>query len=383
MRPAAAVSAVFFTHALLVAACVSRISSLKHGLGLSDAQLGLALLAGPLCSVAAMFAAGQLVKRIGGGRALRRTVPLMCAAAPLPGLADSLWSLALFLGIWGGVEGIVGVAMNAHAVDVESATAKPIMSRLHGFWSLGALAGGVAGTVAGYAGQPVALQGAELGLAAFAAFVVLAPRPVTTKARPVGSGGRPAGMVLVLLGVVAFSSNLAEGSAQTWSSVFFTDTAGAPRELAGLGLAVYAVSMFTSRLFIDRVLGRFGTVRTVRALMVLAGLGFLPALLVPHPVTAIAGLMAVGLGFSPVIPAALRASSKIPGIAPGPALATVSGLTWGAMMCGPPLVGGLAAVSGVGVALGLVLAFAIVVIGCFAYALRLGAVEALDGPQGG
>ena len=140
---------------------------------------------------------------------------------------------------------------------------------------------------------------------------------------------------------------------------------------------MYAVSMCTSRLFVDRLLGRFGTVRTVRTLMAIAGIGFLPALLAPNPFTGLLGLAAVGIGFSPVIPAAFRASSHIPGISPGPALAIVSGVTWGGILCGPPLVGVLAAAAGIGPALGLVIMCAVVVIACCASVLRIGAVENL------
>src|SRR5262249_9938883 len=74
------------------------------------------------------------------------------------------------------------------------------------------------------------------------------------------------GSVLVLLSLLAFCSQFAEGSAETWSSGFVADSAGISARLAGIGFSAYALSMFCGRMAGDALLLRFGPVATVRCL---------------------------------------------------------------------------------------------------------------------
>src|SRR3979409_730120 len=69
---------------------------------------------------------------------------------PLPLLATSPYILGAILFVFGAANGAMDVSMNAHGVAVERALRKPIMSSLHGGWSVGGFvsAGLVAATAA-------------------------------------------------------------------------------------------------------------------------------------------------------------------------------------------------------------------------------------------
>jgi hypothetical protein len=54
-----------------------------------------------------------------------------------------------------------------------------------------------------------------------------------------------------------------------------------------------------------------------------------------------------------VIPAVFSAAGRIPGLHPGRAVATVSACGWTGFVCGPPLIGHLAALASLPLALGL------------------------------
>ncbi len=56
---------------------------------------------------------------------------------PLPLIAPSPVVLGAILFVFGAVNGVMDVAMNAHGVAVERDLGKPIMSSLHGGWSVG------------------------------------------------------------------------------------------------------------------------------------------------------------------------------------------------------------------------------------------------------
>src|SRR5207247_8512184 len=75
---------------------------------------------------------------------------VLCALLIGPALADRLAALAAALFVLGAIGGFLDVAMNAHTVVVERGYGRPIMSSVHGLWSVGLLIGALAG--AGAAG---------------------------------------------------------------------------------------------------------------------------------------------------------------------------------------------------------------------------------------
>jgi hypothetical protein len=57
------------------------------------------------------------------------------------------------------------------------------------------------------------------------------------------------------------------------------------------------------------------------------------------------------------VPAVFSAAGRIPGLHPGVAVATASACGWAGFVCGPPLIGHLAAVASLPAALGLLPVF--------------------------
>ena len=126
---------------LMTGTWLSRIPWIAERLALGEAQLGLLLLCPAAGAIVSMTLTGQLLARMSS----RRLVIVGCLAypclAPLPLLAPSPEVLAVVLLAWGMLNGIMDVAMNAHGVAVERAMGRPILSSLHGGWSLGTFAG--------------------------------------------------------------------------------------------------------------------------------------------------------------------------------------------------------------------------------------------------
>jgi MFS family permease len=53
----------------------------------------------------------------------------------------------------------------------------------------------------------------------------------------------------------------------------------------------------------------------------------------------IAAFVCIGLGVATLVPTAFRAGARIPGIAPGAAIATLATVSYGAFFAGPPVIG--------------------------------------------
>ena len=71
------------------------------------------------------------------------------------------------------------------------------------------------------------------------------------------------------------------------------------------------------------------------------------------PPAALLGFGCLGIGLACVVPTVFSAAGRIPGLAPGTAVATASACGWAGFVCGPPVIGQLAAWASLPVALSL------------------------------
>jgi MFS family permease len=354
------VTAVFVVHALVFASWTAHIPEIKLRLGLTDAQLGLALLGAPVGSVAAMLVTGWLLPRLGSRLMVQLTLAGYCLTAATVGLAGSLpWLFATLLG-WGMFQGGLDVSMNTQAVTVERSLSLPIMSGLHGGWSIGGFLG--AGMGAGLVGLGITLRPQQLVLSPLAGLLAAAwshrllPDRANLDVTSTGNRTSHQGAsrwqpVVFVLGVIAFASMLCEGAAADWSAVYLHDTLAAAPAVAGLGYALFAAAMLTVRLAGNTLLRRFRPHILLSNLAVVATLGFGTALLLNHQSAALIGLLALGVGVGSVVPTVNSAAGNIPRLNHGTAIATVSAFGWLGFVVGPPLIGHLAAATSLPVAL--------------------------------
>src|SRR4029079_47320 len=96
-RPRTAVAAAFLIHATVSGTWAPRLPAIKESLGLSDGELGTALVGLAIGLVVGTRVAGVPVDRLGGRPVMRAGFPLLAAALLLPGLAGS--GAGLFAGL--------------------------------------------------------------------------------------------------------------------------------------------------------------------------------------------------------------------------------------------------------------------------------------------
>ncbi len=158
---------------------------------------------------------------------------------------------------------------------------------------------------------------------------------------------------LALLGAACFFCLMAEGGASDWSAKLVRDELAGSAALGAIAYAVFSVAMGSGRLIADRLWARWGSAGLLRRCGALAGLGFAAGLLPGSAPAAIAGFAALGLGLAGVVPTLFRAAADEPGISTGPALAVVSSLGYLGFLAGPPLIGGVAQLTSLTLACGL------------------------------
>lgn len=345
--PRIAVTATFAVHALLFASWTAHVPSIKSDLGLSDAALGTALLGAPIGSVLATVVVGWALPRLGSAPVVRIALVGYATSGVTVGLADSGFALFGTLALWGAFQGSLDVAMNTQGVTVERTIGRPIMSGLHGAWSIGGFAGAGLGTVGVTVGMPLATQLALEGVLALAVVgamtLTMLPDRITPRER--NERGDRRGVLtpaVVVLGVVAFACMTGEGAAADWSAVYLRETLDTSATYAGLGYAVFSLAMLTVRLAGNRLLLRTPPRTLLPVLAGIATLGMLAALLSGSSLVALVGFGTLGLGLALVVPTAFSSAGRLGGDSAGSSIAAVAAIGWAGFMCGPPIIGHLA-----------------------------------------
>ncbi|MFI9602248.1 MFS transporter [Streptomyces sp. NPDC052043] len=351
-----AVAAVFAVHGAVTGSFATRVPWIQDHAAVSPGQLGLALAFPALGASLAMPLAGGISHRFGARNALRGLIALWTLALVLPSLAPNLLTLCLSLFVYGATAGMADVAMNALGVEVENRLDRSIMSGLHGMWSAGALVGSAAGTVAAHLGSDARLHhllaAAVLTVLGVAACTwVLDLQPAQDEEPPPRFALPPKSALLI--GAIGFCAVFAEGASLDWSAVYLRHQLETSAGLAAACTTGFTLTMAIARIAGDRVVDRFGAVRTVRASGVLAVLGGLFVVAGGHPAVAMTGFALMGLGIAVVVPLCFAAAGRS-GPNPSQAIAGVATITYTSGLVAPSAIGGLAQATSLVVSFGLV-----------------------------
>jgi MFS family permease len=355
-RARRAVSTIFFVNGLILASWVPHIPAVKARHAISDGQLGLILLSMAAGSVLALPLAGWLVSRF-GSRCMTALVALgFCLMLPLPIISANVGLLALSLMLLGACNGALDVSMNAQAAAVERQYQRSIMSSFHGLFSLGGLAGAA---IAGLALSFGTTSRQHVIVTTFLALMTVASvlHWLLPDARQAEYRSptfvKPRG-ILLGLGILAFLGLLAEGAMADWSAVYLHDVLRADSATAAAGFAACSLMMAAGRFSGDQLANRFGPRRLLRTSGTVAAVGLGGGLLSGEPLFAIVGFGLVGLGIANIIPVLFSAAGRLHGVAAGPALAAVATTGYFGFLTGPPLIGFVAEVTSLSLALGIV-----------------------------
>ncbi|TMR02658.1 MFS transporter [Actinomadura soli] len=360
-RARVAVTLAFVAHGLLAAAWVARIPQIKEHLGLSEGSMGVALLGAPIGVVIAVRFAGRIVA-CWGSRATTIAAGIVCAGSLVPlGLAWNIGALTCSLLLMGASLGLMDVAMNAQGVAVERGYGRPLMSGLHGSYSIGTLVAALIGSGAAQADVPVPLHLTAAAVVLVALLAIgcrdLLDRSADTIPEPHGDASEvppsrsatPAlasralsRWLLIMLGVIGLCSFVGEGAMADWSAIYLREDLDTGPGVAGLGYVGCAVAMTIGRLAGDRIVARFGPVPVLRTGSLIAALGLGLGLVAGHPLAAVCGFTLFGLGVAVVAPVTFSAAGNVPGVPAAVGISRVTGVGYLGLLGGPPVIGFIA-----------------------------------------
>lgn len=351
-----AVGASFLLQGLCFSTWAARIPSIQQKLHLSESALGGVLLAVPVGSVLSLPLAGWLVANYGSRTLTVAGLLLYSAMLPLLGLAETTFQLMAVLVVFGLGSNLANISINTQAVSVEGLYGRSILASFHGIWSLAGFIGASLGTLliglhvtpaTHFAGMAAAVW---LGVGLMRAYLIPTDSP-----RP---ADQPLFVLpdkeLLLLGILAFCSLLAEGTMFDWSGVYFRKIVQAPPAQVGLGFTAFMSTMAAGRFVADAFTNRFGRIKTLQLSGLFTTAGLTLAVALPSLVTAALGFMLVGLGVSSVVPLVYSAAGRSRTMPAGVALAAVSTVGFAGFLLGPPVIGLVAGLSSLRVSFALI-----------------------------
>lgn len=370
-----AVAAYFAILGFVCAAWVSSIDDLKVLLGLNASELGWLLISGPCGNLVSFTFASALFARIGSRRGLQVAVSCYLTAAlglalcfllraPLP-----VWCVSL--ATFSGCGNLFNIAVNTQGGIVEKRVGRSIMNSFHGMFSVTCFAGGFLALGATMLAVPAGWRiGATVLLALAAHFVFARRLPSEEALAPAAKGGwRRPDRALVALGLAALVIMGCEGAVGDWVGVFYRDSLAAPAVRVKWGFCAVMGAMTIGRFVTDRLVTRFGARRILHAYCVLVSLGLALALSAPYlavtglalHLLATAGFAVTGFGISALVPILYSKANRTTAMPAASAITFLGSMGFLGYFMGPPLIGHLAELTSLSVALGL---FAVLILAC-------------------
>lgn len=347
---------IFLVCGIGLATWVPMVPLAKIRLQLNDAALGLILLCLGAGAITIMPFTGSLINKFGSRRIMLIAGLMIAAVLPMLLFADTSISLAISLYLFGMAIGAIDVSMNAQAVLIQERMGKYIMSSVHGLFSVGGLIGSLG--LGFFLELGLSSTWAIFSISVLLVLILLSQygdllphseeKKVDTATLII-----PKGKVLVL-GLMCFVAFLAEGSILDWSAVFLQFHRNFTESTSGIGFAAFSVAMAVMRLSGDKLINRFNSQSVVFYGAIIAAAGILLAILIPSGIATVTGFVLVGIGCANIVPVFFSKAGNMPGVSSGTAIAGMTTLGYIGQLAGPALLGFVAELSSLSVALGLV-----------------------------
>ena len=370
LRPALGVGLLFATNGAALASVLPWYPTLKAQWGLGDFAFGLMVAAVALGSLVSTVLPSLAVNRFGPRPVVFWGTVVLALLIAAVGWAPSAVMLAGLLAAVGLLDAVIDVSQNVAGVRVEAASGRSILSSMHACWSLGAVAGGLGGTLAASSGLDLRVHLALVAAAIIATVAVgvwltgPVPRgePSASRAgvdKRVGVGRL---MWLTLpVALVATSGTMIEDIANNWAGLASVELVGVELAQAGVAFTVVLAAQTIGRFTGDRLIDAFGRVAVARTGGALIALGGGLVMAATSPGLLYLGFALAGFGCATLVPSAFAAAARLPGVSEGAGVTAVSWLMRVGFLATSPVLGGLSAATDLRWALGLIVVAGVVV----------------------
>lgn len=346
----------------------------KDRLRLEESELGLLLLLLGAGAIAMMPLTGFLIGKLGSRIIIAAGALLTSLTLPTLLIAPNYITMAIALFLFGCGIGTVDVAMNTHGVNVQNRYGRPIMSSLHGLFSVGGLIGSLClGFLIKFGLNPLV---AAIGISTVLLLLTISQyralfsaqtekensvKAATTAQEPGSTASAWLDLRVLFLGFLCFCVFLSEGAMLDWSAIFLRDVKHIPIAYAGAGYASFSVAMAIMRLLGDKIVEKINGRTIVVGGAIIAAAGLAIAIQSESIALVLVGYSLLGIGAANIIPILFSEGGLIQGVSPTIAIAAISTIGYAGQLAGPALLGFVAQQYTLPIAFGLVAALMLLV----------------------
>lgn len=353
IRAKRATQLIFLVCGLGIASWAPMVPLAKDRLLLNEANLGMLLLFLGVGAILMMPISGLLIRKIGSRKVIAVSVVLSAFILPWLLVISNVYVMGLFLFAFGCGIGTVDVAMNTHGVQVQNLYDKPIMSSLHGLFSVGGLFGSLGlgflmkmGLNPIYAAITISSLLILLLITQYKnLFTLEKEQEIILKSSSIDKKEESKGKMqwldyrVLVLGFMCFIVFLSEGAMLDWSAIFLRDNRGIENEFTGIGYAAFSVAMAAMRLSGDSLVGKLNSKIIVVGGSILAAVGIVIIVFSPWLLVSILGFVLLGMGAANIVPVFITEGGKIKGISPTVTIPVITTLGYAGQLAGPALLG--------------------------------------------
>jgi MFS family permease len=351
--PRIAISIYFFFLGFLFSSWASRIPDIKDRYDLNDAELGSLLFMLPLGALCSLPLSGWMIARAGSKNMSLATLLLYVMALFAIPLVKTIGLLSVVLFCFGFLGNLGNISLNAQGIAIQHHIQKSILSSLHAMWSVGAF------TAAAFTDwmmeEERTMESQYMIILLVTATIILGLFAVLIK-DPAISGEKQKvfaipNRALLFLGLICFCVAMSEGAMADWSSLYYRQIINQPHVVSAMGYTAFALFMSIGRFLGDPLIERWGYKTVLKGNGMLIAVGMVLSLSTSIPSLVIIGFALVGLGVSSVFPVVYILATKEKSMMPSAALAAVSSVGFVGFLVGPPIIGFIAQLIGLRLAL--------------------------------
>ena len=273
---------LFFLFAVQIMSWVPRFPEVKANLGLSNGEFGTYLSLGSVGAVIAMLSSGHFVHKLGAKPVLIISTLSMCLSISL---IVHLQSTPIFIVanmINGGAISAFNIALNAQAFHAQDRSGELILSRQHGYWTVGAVVTAIfSGIMVEFVG--IALHINVLSVVIFFIILSIIKKLEPEIIKPSPEDDNDFGVkdlftsfrIDYLVSAALVCGIMVEFSTADWSAIYAKETIGVRGSLATIPYILTFTAMIVGRLGQHRITPYFSLKQQIKYGSVIGGVGFI------------------------------------------------------------------------------------------------------------
>ena len=292
------VGTLFFLFAVLIMSWVPRFPEVKANLGISNGEFGTYLSLGAVGSIVAMLSSGHLVHKFGAKKVLVISALSLSLAI---GTLVHLQSAPIFIivnMINGASISAFNTALNAQAFHAQDRAGELILSRQHGYWTIGAVATAIfSGFMVEFVGIALHINVLCIVVLAIVLSIIKKLGPELIKPSPEDESDFGFKYLFTsfridyLVSAALVCGIMVEFATADWSAIYSKETIGVRGSLATIPYILTFSAMIVGRLGQHRITPYVSLEHQIKYGSIIGGVGFIgfilaSSLLVDHSKTA-------------------------------------------------------------------------------------------------